>query len=266
MVLFKPCHQVAEFVIRVGDLAIVEVAVVLGAVGFRRIVGAVRVVKMQPKEKRTSRSFLQPCDGMGHTLPGATVHQTDIFFLEGLRRKRVIVKVEAARQPPTPVEHESAYNGSGCVTRLPEGLGDGTKLLRQRLPGEILHAVLKGISAGQDDRMGRPCKWDLRDCSLKHNTLVGQRIKRRSLDRLRSITSDMIGAQRIDGDQYNAGPCNVGSLNAGPRLRFRLRWLARTSLPESCDGMRLLRRLLLPRAPRLLVCLRRESLGGECLG
>jgi hypothetical protein len=31
-------------------------------------------------------------------------------------------------------------------------------------------------------------------------------------------------------------------------------------------NMRLLRRWLLVRAPRLLVCLRRESLGGQCLG
>jgi RNase P protein component len=31
-------------------------------------------------------------------------------------------------------------------------------------------------------------------------------------------------------------------------------------------NMRLLRRWLLLRAPRLLVCLRRESLGGQCLG
>ena len=35
---------------------------------------------------------------------------------------------------------------------------------------------------------------------------------------------------------------------------------------ESPLNMRLLRRWLLVRAPRLLVCLRRESLGGQCFG
>src|SRR5713226_9178112 len=241
VVLFEPCHQVTELVIRVGDLAIVEVAAVLGAVGFWRIVGAVRVVKMQPKKKRASRSCLQPLDGMGYTFPSATVHQPDILFLEGFRRKRVIVKVEAARQSPTSVENEGADHGSGGVTRFLEGLRHGTKLLCQRLPGEILHAVLKRISAGQDDRMRRPCKWDLRDCALKHDPVACQRIEGWSLDGLRSITSHVVGAQGIDGDQYDAGTSNVrsrdaGSLNAGPRLRFRLRWLARTSLPESCDS------------------------------
>ena len=100
MVLLEPCHQVSEFVIRVGDLAIVEMAAVLGAVGLRRIVGAMRIVKMQPEKKRTARSFLQPCDGMRHALAGATVHQADIFLLKGFRRKRIVVKVEAARRVP----------------------------------------------------------------------------------------------------------------------------------------------------------------------
>ena len=35
---------------------------------------------------------------------------------------------------------------------------------------------------------------------------------------------------------------------------------------EKRPNMRLLRRRLLLRAPRLLVCLRRESFGGQCLG
>ena len=35
---------------------------------------------------------------------------------------------------------------------------------------------------------------------------------------------------------------------------------------EKRPNMRLLRRWLLVRVPRLLVCLRRESLGGQCFG
>ena len=105
-VLLEPRHQVSEFVIGIGNLAIVEVAGVFGAVGLRRIVGAVRIVKMQPEKKRASRSSLQPCDGMGYALPGGTVDQADIFFLECPGRKRIIIKIEAARQSPTAVEHE----------------------------------------------------------------------------------------------------------------------------------------------------------------
>lgn len=39
-----------------------------------------------------------------------------------------------------------------------------------------------------------------------------------------------------------------------------------TKKAEKRPNMRLLRRRLLVRAPHLLVCLRRESLGGQCFG
>ena len=230
-VLLEPCHQVSELVIRVSDLTIVEVAAVFRAVGFRRIVWAVRVVKVQPEKKWASRSLLQPGDGMRYALSGATVHQPGILFLEGFRRKRVIVKIEAACQPPTPVEHEGADHGSGGVTRVLESLGHGAKLLRQRLPGEILYAVLKGVSAGQDHRMRGPGKWDLRDRPLKHDTVVSQRVKGWSLDGLRSIASHVVGTQGIDGDQYNAGFRKTGS-----RQLFCRPWLGLNSLRESCDA------------------------------
>src|SRR6266404_8403438 len=142
---------------------------------------------------------------MRYALPGATVHQSGIFFLEGFRRERIIIKIKAAGQPPTPIENEGADHGSGGVTRLLEGLRHGAKLLRQRLAGEILHAILKGVSAGQDHRVRRPGKWDLRDCALKHHTIMSQSIEGWGLDGLRSITSHVIRAHSIDGDQYDAG-------------------------------------------------------------
>src|SRR4029077_4330015 len=186
---------------------------------------------MQPEEKRASRSFLQPGDGMRYALAGATVDQTGIFFLEGFRGEGIIVKVEAARQSPTPVENEGADHSSGGVTRLLEGLGHGAELLRQRLSGEILHAVLKWVSAGQDHRMRRPCKRDLRDRPLKNDPVASQRIKGWSLDGLRSITSHVIGTQGIDGDQYD-----VGFRKSGSRMPPCRRWLGRNGLRESCDA------------------------------
>src|SRR5208282_4663924 len=138
-------------------------AAILGEVGFGRIVRAVRIVKMQPEKERTARSFLQPRDGMRYTLCGASVDQADILLGEGFRRKRIIVEVEAAPEAPTPVENKGADHGPGGVTRLLKGLGNGAKLLCQGLPGEVLHAILKRISAGQDHGVRRPGKWNLRD-------------------------------------------------------------------------------------------------------
>src|ERR1019366_5947283 len=198
-------------------------------------VGAVRVVEMQPEKKRASRSSLQPGERMGYALPGAPVDQTDILLLEGRRRKRIIVKIEATRQAPTAVEHEGADHGSGGIACLFECLSDGSKLWSERLPGEILHAILKWISAGQNHRMGRPGQWNLRNGALKHYPVVSQRVEGWSLDHLRSITSHVIGAQGIDGDQYNAGSRKVTFRNVGLRARFRGRVFS-LSLRESGTG------------------------------
>ena len=102
----------------------------------------------------------------------------------------------------------------------------------ERLPGEILHAILKWISAGQNHRMGRPGQWHLRNGALKHYAVVSQRVEGWSLDHLRSITHHVIGAQGIDGDQYNAGSRNARSRNSGRCLRFRWRGLALSGLRE----------------------------------
>jgi hypothetical protein len=105
-------------------------------------------------------------------------------------------------------------------------------LWRERLPGEILDAILKRVSAGQDHRVGRPGQWNLRDGALKDYAVVSQRVEGWSLDHLRSITSHVIGAQSIDGDQYNAGFRKATFRNVGLRLGFRWRGLGRRGLRE----------------------------------
>src|SRR5579859_5868214 len=235
VILSEPGDQMAEFVVGVGDLAIVEVRMVHRTVGFRRIVWAMRVVKMQPEKKRAPRSFLQPGNGVVHAFSSAAVHQSSIFLLESFRRKSVIIKVEAARQAPTPVENKGADHGSSGIARMLERLGHRAKLRRQRLSGEILHAVLKRVGAGQDHRMGWPCQWDLGNGPLKHDAVMSQRIQSWSLDHVRAITSHMIGAQSIDGDQDNAGPREDGPRDAS-RGMTSYRSGSGRPLRESCAG------------------------------
>ena len=60
LVLLQPGDQASQFVVGVGNFAVIRMRAVLGAKGLRRIVRTVRIVQMQPEEKRTSRSLLQP--------------------------------------------------------------------------------------------------------------------------------------------------------------------------------------------------------------
>jgi hypothetical protein len=109
-------------------------------------------------------------------------------------------------------------------------------LWSERLPGEILYAVLKRISAGQDYRMGRPGQRNLRNGALKDNAVASQRVEGWSLDGVRSVTPHVISAQSIDGDQYNAGFRKVTFRNVGLRVRFRGRVFS-CSLRESGTGL-----------------------------
>ena len=204
MILPQPSHQVAQFMIRIGNLAIVEMILVLGPIGFGRIVWTVRIVKMQPEKERPPRRLLQPCEGVRDAFARAPIHQSSVFFLECLRRKRIVVEVEAARQPPAPVEHERAHDCSRRIPRAMKGLRHGAKLRPQRLARKILHPILKGIGSGENHGVRGPSQRNLRNRPLKHHPVVRQRIERGGLHILRAIAPHMIRAHRIDGYQYNA--------------------------------------------------------------
>src|SRR5579862_5997036 len=186
--------------IGVGDFAVVKAAGVFRAVWFRRIVRAVRIVEMQPEKKRTTRILFQPIDRTRDALAGAAVYESGIFFLESLRRKRIVIEVEAPRQSPAAVENEGADNCSGAVTCFLKSLRDRAELGPKRLAGEIPHAVLKRISSSEDHSVRRPRQRNLRERSFKNNAVVRERIQRRSPHRFCTIATDVIGAQRVDRD------------------------------------------------------------------
>ncbi len=59
-VLLEPGDQASQFVVGVGDFAVIGMRAVLRTKRLRRIVRTVRIIQMQPEEKRPSRGFLQP--------------------------------------------------------------------------------------------------------------------------------------------------------------------------------------------------------------
>src|SRR6266699_5587438 len=95
---------------------------ILGVVWLGRIVRAVWIVEVQPKEKRTLRIFLQPDQRMGDTFSRLAIDQAEVPVLKLLRRECVIVKIESARQSPTAVKHKRTDHGARPVAILFEGL------------------------------------------------------------------------------------------------------------------------------------------------
>ena len=60
LVLFQPGDQASQFMVGVGDFAVIGMRAILCAKRLRRIVRTVRIVQMQPEEKGAVRSLLQP--------------------------------------------------------------------------------------------------------------------------------------------------------------------------------------------------------------
>ena len=86
-----------------------------------------------------------------------------------------------------------------------ESLREGAELRSERLPGEILHAILKWIGSRENDRVRRPGERNLRDGVFKEDAVVGEGIGRRSLHLSCSVATDVVGADRVDRDQNDVG-------------------------------------------------------------
>src|SRR5215472_8448791 len=101
-------------------------------------------------------------DGMVHAFSSLAIHQAKSLRLKRDGGESIVVKIKAARQSPATIEHERAHHCAGSVVVLLKRLRDRAKTRIERLAGKILHSILKGISASQNDGMGRPRERDLR--------------------------------------------------------------------------------------------------------
>src|SRR5437764_460494 len=106
------------------------------------------------------------------TLVGASVDESDVFAFECFSRERVVVIVEAARQPPTAVEYKRTHHGPCRIAVLFEGLRDSVELGREWLPGKVLHAILERVRSRENGRMRRPRQRHLRKGALVDDAIV----------------------------------------------------------------------------------------------
>src|SRR5579862_9277153 len=111
---------------------------------------------MEPEEKWTPRILLQPRQCPVHAFSCAPIHEPKIAIDKFLRRKRIVVEIEPARQSPTSVEHKCTDHGTGNIPALFKRLRYRSKSRIKRLPCEILDTILKRIQACKNDRVRGP--------------------------------------------------------------------------------------------------------------
>src|SRR5207245_2302075 len=205
MITLQPRDQAPQFVISVGDFAVVKMVAILSVVRLGRIIRAVRIIEVKPEKKWAMSGLLQPVDRVSDAFRCFAIDQAQISFLEFLRGEGIVIEIKTASQSPTAVEHKRADHSPGRISMLFESLREGAELRSERLPGEILHAILKWIGSRENDRMRRPGERNLRDGVFKEDADVGEGIGRRSLHLLCAVATDVVGANSVDRDQNDIG-------------------------------------------------------------
>src|SRR5205809_998643 len=156
MITFQPRDQAAEFVIVVGDFAVVKMTAILSVVRLWGGVGAVRIIEVKPEKEWAMSGLLQPVNRVSDAFRCFAIDQAQISFLKFLGREGVVIEIESTGQSPAAVEHKRADHCPCGISVLFESLGHGAELWGERLPSKILHAILKWVRPREDYRVRRP--------------------------------------------------------------------------------------------------------------
>src|SRR5439155_26567390 len=178
---------------------------ILSVVRLGRIIRAVRIIEVKPEKKWAMSGLLQPVDRVSDAFRCFAIDQAQISFLEFLRGEGIVIEIKTASQSPTAVKNKRADHSPGRISMLFESLREGAELRSERLPGEILHAILKWIGPRENDRVRRPGERNLRNSVFKEDAVVGEGIGRRSLHLLCAVATDVVGANSVDRDQNDIG-------------------------------------------------------------
>src|SRR6266566_8707460 len=201
MITLQPGDQAPQFVISVGDFAVVKMVAILSVVRLGRIIRAVRIIEVKPEKEWAMSGLLQPVNRVSDAFRCFAIDQAQISFLKFLGREGIVIKIKTASQSPTAVEHKRADHCPCGISVLFESLGHGAELRGERLPSKILHAILKWIGSREDYRVRRPGEWNLRDGTFEKNAVTCESIDGWRLHFLRAVAANVIRANCINRDK-----------------------------------------------------------------
>ena len=126
----------------------------------------------------------------------------------------VVIKIKALVQSEPRVQHRGADHRSRLISGLFEHRSQSRLKRAKFIAAEIMHAAQHGIRAGQHRSVRRQSYGNNSEGALKARSVRSQAIDVGSLDLLISVAANVIGAQRIDCDQYNIDSAALRSLRA----------------------------------------------------
>ena len=194
-------EQAADLGVRVGDLALVGIGGVLGAVGLRGLVAGVRIVVVRPEEEGPL-ALLEPGQRrVGDRLGVALVVAADVR--RARRAHLVVVVLEAPFQPVVLRQHHGGDHRARFVALLVETLGQGGDVLGEAEDPVVSDAVPGRRAPGEDRRVGGQGQRGRRDGGLEEHAAGGQRVQGGSRRVLAPVGSHPVRAQCVDGHQQD---------------------------------------------------------------
>src|ERR1700675_2996534 len=194
--------------IRVRNLTVVGRRSVRALVGFRRIVGMMRIVKMYPDKKWAPWMLAQPGQRMRHHFAAPALRRVVAIFsrVPGAETGVVGIKspVETGSEPCGWVKDDRADKCSGVISVGSQDFRSIGQLLRQR-DLEISYLIKLRICACENGGMGRRSQRDLRISAGENYGLAGQRVQVWAQTALRAEEPHAVGANRVQRNKDDAG-------------------------------------------------------------
>ena len=198
--LLKRGSESSELSIHERNLAVVRLFRIAAAKRFRRRVGIVRIVVVDPEKERLRRRPLQKVDRAIRRLLRGPFGTS--------ARQLVIVNIESSRQSEAPRQGEGRHERRRSISGRMQSFADQRLRIRD-VPRVFVNAVAGGIEARQHRRMRRQRLRHRRVCPAEAPAPRRQIIERRRRHSDRFLTG-CIGARRVERDKENRRPLNGG--------------------------------------------------------
>src|SRR6516164_4413976 len=123
--LFEERYQAPHLCVSEGDLAIIGLAAIPAGIRLRRRIGKMRIVEVDPKQKRPMRIALQPAQRLFHHHVAAALHQVQVGLVKAVEVKVVEIGIKTFVEAEAGVQNSGANKGCSRVTVIMQDLGQG---------------------------------------------------------------------------------------------------------------------------------------------
>jgi hypothetical protein len=190
----------ADLRVRERDLPLVGIAGIAALERFRRIVRGVRIVEMDPREKRRGAVLVDPRQRAVDDLVARALdraHREDLVLGQ---IEVVEIGVEPLRDAPLRIEHVGRDEAPGRVAAGLQGLGERLLLVVEEVPAIVADAMLRRKAPGEERGVRRQRDGGRRARMIEEDAILRQRIEIRRPRARVAVRAQPVGTRRVQRD------------------------------------------------------------------